>query len=166
MAYRPSSATGTYSNPGNAIDTDLLTKAFAPFSPYNTWKAILFSGFPSSPTAIPVIRLSVNILLYSVSTSKWALRYSLDSGSTWTQVGDAERHDDVANSYIDIMLPAETDMSLIQVELSSYNTSFSPPYVWVYDVSLVATIPSSPTLTYCVPSTKDAPKIHLRGRLN
>ena len=137
MAYNPTSATGAWGSLGNSIDDNPGTRAYCPTVPYSTWKAILFSGFPASPTPVPVIRLDVNIELYSIGFNKWALRYSLNSGSSWIQVGDAERHDEIINSPVDITLPESTDMSLVQVELSLYGPAGSPPTGFVYEVYIV-----------------------------
>ncbi len=130
-----------YANPGNACDGDLTTFAAAIQQHTHTYVGCVWS-FPAGITS-PT--LSLNILSeiplgqgYYVNLRSAGLWYSLDAGSTWTQIYNAPIH---PKGWDCIALPSSQDSSKIQV--MAFTDSHDDMVHYIYDIQLAPSPTSS-----------------------
>lgn len=142
------SATGAYSNPGNAFDGDPTT--FASFTGQHAhlyagcvWS---FAGITSSATNVTLNVLSEvpssgtdGQLVTLRSAGIW---YSIDGGSTWTQVYNSSTF---TKAYSQIAIPNGTTLSNVQV--LAFTDAHDDMYHKVYDIYMQATFTGSGPIT-------------------
>lgn len=134
------STTGAYSNPGNAFDGDLTTFASATFQHSHQYAGCVwsFAGIGASATNV-----TLNILSevpasgtdgQIVTLRSAGLWYSLDNGTTWTQIYNSSTF---TKQYSTIAVPNGTTLANVQV--MAFLDSHDNMYQKVYDIYIQAT---------------------------
>lgn len=142
------SSTGAYTNPGNAFDGDPTT--FASFSGQHThvyggcvWS---FAGISNSATNVTLNILSEvptsGIDGQVVTLRSAGIWYSIDGGTTWTQVYDTSTF---TKKYSQIAIPNGTTLSNVQV--MAFTDAHDDMYHKVYDIYMQATFTGSGPIT-------------------
>lgn len=129
-----SGTTDGYQNPGNAVDGDLSTDASAVILHSHTYAGCVwqFAALPASP--VPGT-LYLNILSavdpFTFTGRSAGIWYSLDNGTTWTQVYNSPDH---PKGWDSISLSPTTDTSLLQV--MAFTDAHDDMGHYVYDIQL------------------------------
>lgn len=125
--------TDAYSNPGNASDTDLSSYASIVYRGTHRYAGCVweFGAHESSPSAALWLNVLSSVNPFSQTGRSAGIWYSLDGGTTWTEVYNTPDH---PKGWDSIQLDNSVDTSQIQV--MAFTDAHDDMAHYVYDIQL------------------------------
>jgi hypothetical protein len=133
-------------NPANVYDTDQQTAAFAvggKISSVGKTANISFRGVPAAPGTLTAAKLVIKSALMNTAIAPPGaqLRYSLDNGSTWTDLYNQSTDRALASDQITLLTSQDMTQVRVDVIIGSSGTNNETSQVDLYDVRIEYSTP-------------------------